>query len=80
MEFTDQIQEHMTVVGSDSAEIGTVDHLDQGQAIKLARDENGNHHWIPIAWVVRVDDHIHVDRPGTQATQEWADSSPAELH
>lgn len=80
MEFHDQVKEHMPVVGSDSAEFGTVDHLDEGETIKLTRDDKGQHHWIPIAWVIRVDDEVHVDRPGDQAQQEWSDSSPAALH
>lgn len=80
MEFRDQIKEHMAVVGSDSNEFAKVDHLDTGDTIKLTKDENGKHHWIPLKWVIRVDEHVHIDRPGTQATQEWSDSSPAELH
>lgn len=80
MEFQDQIQENMPVVGSDSADIGTVDHLDAGQTIKLVKDESGIHHWIPIAWVVRVDDQVHLDRPSPLVKEEWADSSPADLH
>jgi hypothetical protein len=80
MEYRDQISEHMPILGSDSNEIGTVDHLDAGDTIKITKDENGNHHWIPIAWVTRVDQHVHLDRPGTQAVQEWSDSSPEALH
>lgn len=79
MEFRDQIKEHMPVVGSDTNEIGKVDHLDSGETIKLTRDDNGNHHWIPLAWVHRVDEHVHLDRPGGQASKEWSDSSPAAL-
>src|SRR5690606_19177326 len=54
MEFKDHIRDHMPVVGSDANEFATVDHLDDGDTIKLTRDENGKHHWIPLAWVVRV--------------------------
>ena len=79
-DYSDQIREHMAVVGSDSNEIGQVDHLDKGDTIKLTKDNSGQHHWIPLAWVTRVDQQVHLDRPGTQATQEWADSSPKELH
>jgi hypothetical protein len=80
MEFKDQIRDHMPVVGSDANEFATVGHLDDGDTIKLTRDENGKHHWIPLAWVVRVDEAVHLDRPGEQAKQEWSDTSPEALH
>lgn len=80
MEFKDQIREHMPVVGSDTKEVGLVDHLDEGETIKLTKDEKGRHHWIPLVWVIRVDEHVHLDRPGTQVRQEWSDSSPSALH
>jgi molybdenum cofactor cytidylyltransferase len=75
----DAIREHMPVVGSDSNEVGTVDHLDDPEMIKLTKDDEGQHHWIPLGWVTRVDEHVHLDRPGKQARQEWSDSSPKAL-
>jgi hypothetical protein len=24
-----------------------------------------------MSWVTRIDEHVHVDRPGKQAMQEW---------
>ena len=73
------IKEHMPVVGSDSKDVGTVDHLDDPEMIKLTKDDSGQHHWIPLGWVTRVDEHVHLDRPGKQAMQEWSDSSPKAL-
>jgi hypothetical protein len=70
-----QIQEHMPVVCSNNKQFGTVDHLD-GEYIKLTKDQTGQHHWIPMSWVTRVDDEVHVDRPGQQAMQEWLSSPP----
>ena len=29
------------------------------------------HPWIPMSWVTRVDEHVHVDRPGQQALLDW---------
>jgi len=75
----DQIKPHMPVACSMESEFATVDHLDAGETIKLTRDEEGNHHWIPLAWVTRVDDKVHIDRPTSQAKQEWSTSSPADL-
>lgn len=40
--------------------------------IKLKRDDQGEHHYIPLSWVKFVDDKVHVDRPGEQAMQEWS--------
>ena len=76
---TSQIKEHMPVVCSNGGPFAMVDHLDAGNTIKLTKDDQGNHHWIPLAWVTRVDDHVHIDRPADQATQEWSSSNPADL-
>jgi hypothetical protein len=66
-----QIKEHMPVVCSNGGQFATVDHID-GNAIKLTKDDQGQHHWIPLDWVVRVDQHVHIDRPGDQAMREWS--------
>ena len=53
-----EIHHHMEVVGSDGAHIGTVDHMEGTDQIKLARndeDADGQHHYIPLAWVSSVD-------------------------
>lgn len=71
-----QIREHMPVVCSDGGQFGTVDHTDTGDTIKLTKDQQGQHHWIPMKWVTSVDDKVHVDRPGKQAMQEWMTSPP----
>lgn len=55
------IKPHMDVIGSDGARIGTVDHLD-GDRIKLARGTagDGQHHYVPLSAVSRVDSHVHL--------------------
>lgn len=70
------IKEHMPVVCSEGGQFATVDNLD-GNSIKLTKDDQGQHHWIPMDWVTRVDQHVHVDRPGKQAMQEWSTSPPS---
>lgn len=72
-----QIREHMPVVCSEGGKFGAVDHVD-GDYIKLTKNDSqdGQHHWIPTAWVTRVDQHVHVDRPGEQAMREWLSSPP----
>ncbi len=74
---TAQIKEHMPVVCSEGGQFASVDHLDQGNTIKLTKDDHGQHHWIPTRWVTGVDDKVHVDRPGDRAMQEWSASPPA---
>ena len=44
--------------------------------IKLSKDANGRHHYIPLTWVTSVDDKVHIDRPGEQAMKEWS-TTPA---
>ena len=43
-------------------------------SIKLAKDDKGQHHYIPMKWVTSVDDKVHIDRPGGQAMKEWSDA------
>jgi hypothetical protein len=73
---TSQIREHMPVVGPNGEQFATVDHVDPGDTIKLTKDEQGQHHWIPLSWVTRVDSHVHIDRPGQQVMQEWSSMAP----
>ena len=71
------IKPHMAVVCSEDGQFATVDHLEGTDTIKLARDNNGQHHYIPLTWVSSVDDKVHVDRPGDQAMREWSTTPPA---
>lgn len=70
------IKPHMAVVCSEDGQFATVDHVEGSDEIKLTKDDKGQHHYIPLAWVTSVDDKVHVDRPGKQAMQEWT-TSPA---
>lgn len=69
-----EIKPGMPVVCSEDGQFGVVDHLENAQSIKLKRDKIGQHHYIPTSWVTKVDDKIHVDRPGEQAMREWSSS------
>jgi hypothetical protein len=70
---TTKIKEHMPVVCSENGQFATVDHL-EGDQIKLTKDAQGQHHYIPQSWVTSVDDKVHIDRPGDQAMREWKTS------
>ena len=53
----------MEVVANDGAHVGTVDHLDGSDKIKLAKNDSaagGRHHWIGIDQVGNVDDRVHL--------------------
>ena len=67
--FGRQIAEHMQVLGSDGVKVGTVDHLDAGDRIKLTKNDSsdGQHHFIPLSWVARVDGRVHLSKSGREA-------------
>jgi hypothetical protein len=66
------IREHMEVVGSDGAPVGTVDKV-QGSEIKLTKgsDKSGQHHFIPLDWVTTVDAKVHLSKAAREAKTEW---------
>ena len=72
----DLIKPHMPVVCSNAGEFATVDHIEGHSSIKLAKDDDGQHHYIPLDWVTSVDDKVHIDRPGPQAMREWTTTPP----
>jgi len=72
---TDDMQEHMEVYGSCGNFLGEVDHV-EGDQIKLTKNDSpdGRHHLIPLAWVAKVHDHIHLNRNCGEAKREWQDA------
>ena len=73
---TSMIKEHMPVACSNNMQFGTVDRV-EGDSVKLTKDDQGQHHWIPTDWITRVDAQVHVDRPGEQAMRDWFTSPPS---
>ena len=67
------IKEHMEVLGSDGKHVGTVDHLAKSWLIKLTKGDapDGKHHLLPVAWVERVDQHVHLSKSSQEAKQQW---------
>jgi len=63
------IREHMEVVGADGRHVGTVDHLESDNQIKLTRDDSadGEHHYLAVDLIDRVDDKIHLKVPAQDA-------------
>jgi len=68
------IKEHMEVIGSDGVHVGTVDHLEGRDVVKLTKDDpdaGDKHHFIPLVWVDRVDEKIHLKQSGAEARARW---------
>jgi hypothetical protein len=51
-----------------------VDHLEGRDQVKLTKDDpdaGGEHHFIPLAWVDHVDEHVHLKQAGAEAKARW---------
>jgi uncharacterized protein (TIGR02271 family) len=70
---TSSIVAHMDVIASDGQKVGTVDHLEGADKIKLTKtsSSDGQHHFIPMAWVDHVDRHVHLNKPRVQVQSGW---------
>lgn len=71
---TNSIREHMEVLGSDGQHVGTVDHLEGKDKIKLTKTDvqaGGKHHFIPLKWVDHVDSHVHLNKSSKDAQAQW---------
>ena len=74
MAKANNIQEHMEVLGSDGGHVGTVDHMEGADRIKLTKTDaaaGGKHHFIPVDWVDHVDAHVHLRRPTKDVMAQW---------
>ena len=72
------VKEHMEVVGSDEKHVGTVDHMEGSDRIKLTKNDpsaGGKHHFLPIDFVDFVDSKVHLNKTGQQAMSEWQTAS-----
>ncbi|WP_422922881.1 DUF2171 domain-containing protein [Singulisphaera sp. PoT] len=69
---TADIKEHMDVYASCGTKVGKVDHV-QGEEIKLTKSDSpdGQHHLIPLSWVAKVHDHIHLSKDHREVQEEW---------
>jgi len=69
-----QIREHMEVVGSDGAHVGTVDRI-EGQRIKLTKSDpasGGQHRYIDLVMVEEVKDgSVCLSQTAEEAQRAW---------
>jgi len=69
------ISEHMEVLSSDGKHVGTVDHMEGEDKIKLTRSDieaqDGHHHFIPMDWVSDVGDTVRLDKTQDEVFSQW---------
>ncbi|MET0307859.1 MAG: DUF2171 domain-containing protein [Sphingomonas sp.] len=74
-----RVAEHMEVLGSDGAHVGTVDKV-RGDRILLTKsdsDAGGHHHSIPSRWIASVDDKVTLRKTADEAHAHWKDEERA---
>jgi hypothetical protein len=74
MAKTQDIKEHMEVLGFDGDHVGRVDCLKGEDRIVLTKSDpksGGQHHIIPLAWVARVDGKVHLNKSTRDAMTQW---------
>jgi hypothetical protein len=68
------IAEHMQVISADYKVVGNVDGMDGADTIKLTKASSPGgqtHHYIPVTWVDRVDQHVHLNKTGEDVVRYW---------
>ena len=63
----------MPVICSQGKQFATVDHMEGSNQIKLTKDESGQHHFIPVSWVVDTDNaEVKLNRSGDEVKRQWS--------
>jgi len=65
--------------GAPGEHIGTVDHMDGGNYIKLNKKDSadGQHHWIPVAWVESIDDKaVYLNKTSSEVVAGLINEKP----
>jgi hypothetical protein len=70
---TENIKEHMEVVGNDGEHVGIDDGIDPDGEIRLSRNDTPDrlHHFLSVETVEYVDDRVHLNRSSIRAMAEW---------
>ena len=72
-EDVEKVRAHMEVRGADGGHVGMVDCL-RGEHIVLTKSDataGGAHHAIPMGWVGKVDDKVHLTVDTAEAMRRW---------
>ena len=66
------IKDRMHVIAFCGKKVGVVDHV-EGGTIKLTKNDSpdGQHHFIPVEWVERVDSHVYLKKNSKETEQNW---------
>lgn len=66
------IKKHADVIASCGTKVGTVDHLEDENQLKLTRDESGQHHLIPTGWIGEVkEDQVILNKNSEEVKDQW---------
>ncbi|RJE50937.1 hypothetical protein AMS70_03800 [Acinetobacter sp. JS678] len=66
------IKKHADVIASCGTKVGTVDHLDGDNQLKLTRDESGQHHLIPTGWIGEVkENQVILNKNSQEVKDQW---------
>lgn len=66
------IKKHADVIDSCGTKVGTVDHLEGENQLKLTRDESGQHHLIPTGWIGEVkEDQVILNKNSEEVKDQW---------
>lgn len=72
-----EIKADMPVTTAQAEHVAVVDHLVSDDVIKLKKDDSGQHHYIPVSWVISTEGGIvKTNRTLEQITHDWADVQP----
>jgi hypothetical protein len=74
---TQQIREHMEVIGADGVHVGVVDRVEGPNRIKLTKHDaiaEGQHHYVQADWVDHVDSHVHLNKDSSELLALWKHS------
>lgn len=72
-----EIKADMPVTTAQAEHVAVVDHLVSDDVIKLKKDDSGQHHYIPVSWVISTKGGIvKTNRTLEQITHDWADVQP----
>ena len=70
-----EIKGHMEVIGSDGKHVGTVDHLEGSDRIKLNKNDSqaaGKHHFIALNAVAKIEGgKVQLNKPSQAVFLEW---------
>jgi hypothetical protein len=76
------LREHMEVLGSDGKHVGTVDHAEGPDRVKLTKDDSptGQHRYLSWDWVDRVEgDTVYLNMTSTALADAWRKNPDAHI-